>query len=151
MTNEQHHEKTHMTTTSTNEALLGAWYAQLRFVEGPREDEDEPVRLTFLPGGVIIHADEIPAENGQLSRGIGEWTSEGDSFSYWFNVVFNDSTGRPTIVVHVHGDGTLAPDGRTSTASGGSEIYRADGRLLATNRADLVATRAHPSRHAAEA
>lgn len=131
-----------MTTTSTDCALVGAWCAQLAFTKGPREGEREPVTLTFLRDGVIVHADEIRAKNNQLPRGIGEWTTEGDTFSYWFNVVLNHPMGRPTIVVYVHGDGTLAADGRTFTASGGSEVYGSGGQLLATNHADLVATRA---------
>jgi hypothetical protein len=146
-----------MTTASTDHALAGAWRARLTFTEGPRQGEYEPVRLTFtegprqgeyepvrltfLPGGVIVHADEIPAESGQLPRGIGEWTSQDDHFSYWFNVVLNDPTGRPAIVVYVHGNGKLAADRQSLTASGGSEVYGSTGELLATNRADLHATR----------
>lgn len=131
-----------MTTTHTESALVGAWRAQLAFTKGPREGERESVTLTFLPDGVIIHADEVRAENDQLPRGIGEWTTEEDGFSYWFNVVLNDATGRPTIVVYVHGEGTLAPDGRTFTGSGGSEVYGSGGQLLASNRAEGVARRA---------
>lgn len=131
-----------MTRTATDSALIGPWHAQLMFTKGPREGEREPVTLTFLPDGVIVHADEIRVENDQLPRGIGEWTAAGDSFSYWFNVVLNDPTGRPTIVVYVHGDGTLAPDARTFTANGGSEVYSDGGALLASNLADLHATRA---------
>jgi hypothetical protein len=130
-----------MTTASTNQALVGAWNAQLTFVEGPRRGKRELVFLSFLPDGVIIHADEIPIESGQIPRGIGEWTAEGDRFSYWFNVVLNDPFGRPNHVVYVHGQGTLPADGRTLTASGGSEVYGSSGELLVTNRADLLATR----------
>ena len=131
-----------MTAATTDNALAGAWRAQLIFTEEPRNGEQEPVFLTCLPGGMIVHADEIPAENGQLPRGIGEWTTAGDRFSYWFNVVLNDPTGRPTIVVYVHGSGSLAADRQTLTASGGSEIYASAGELLATNRAELRAARA---------
>jgi len=130
-----------MTTTAIDSALVGPWRAELTFTEGPREAEREPVTLTFLQGGVIVHADEIPAGNGQLPRGIGEWTSQDDQFSYWFNVVLNDPTGRPAVVVYVHGEGRLTEDRQTFTASGGSEVYGSAGELLATNRADLQATR----------
>ena len=121
-----------MTALTTENAVAGAWRAHLIFTEGPRRGEQEPVFLTFLPGGVIVHADEIPAENGQLPRGIGEWTMAGEGFSYWFNVVLNDPAGRPTIVAYVHGSGSLAPDRQTLTASGGSEVYGSAGELLAT-------------------
>ena len=131
-----------MTTTLTDSALVGPWRAQLTFTKGPREGEREPVMLTFLRDGVIVHADEIHADNGQLPRGIGEWTIQDDRLSYWFNVVLNDPTGRPTMVVYVHGDGTLAPDARTFMASGGSEVYGTGQQLLATHHADLLATRA---------
>lgn len=130
-----------MATAEIDNALVGAWRAQLRFTGGPRQGTSESVSLTFLPDGVIVHADELPAENGQIARGIGEWTASESGFSYWFNVVLNDPKGRPTIVVYVHGDGTLAADGRTFAASGGSEVYGAGGELLAINHADGVATR----------
>ncbi len=133
-----------MTTSANDDALAGVWRAQLTFTEGPRQGTHEPVRLTFLSDGVVIHADEIRAENGQLPRGIGEWTIEEDQFSYWFNVVLNDQSGRPDGVVYVHGEGTLAADGLTFTASGGSEVYGPGGGL-STHRADLVATRADAS------
>lgn len=110
-------------------------------MKGPREGKREPVVLTFLPEGVIVHADKIRAENGQLPRGIGEWTVEDGRFSYWFNVVLNDPTGRPTTVVYVHGQGTLAADGQTLAASGGSEVYGSSGELV-THHADVLATRA---------
>ncbi len=129
-------------TIMTDSGLVGAWGAQLTFTDGPRQGTDEPVRLTFLPDGVIVHADEIPAENGQLPRGIGEWTADGDRFSYWFNVVLNEPSGRPDHVVYVHGQGTLPTDPQTFTASGGSEVYSSTGELLVTHLADLVATRA---------
>jgi hypothetical protein len=135
-----------MTTASTNQTLAGVWRAQLTFTEGPRQGEYEPVRLTFLPGGVIVHADEIPAENRQLPRGIGEWTSQDDHFSYWFNVVLNDPTGRPAIVVYVHGKGRLAADRQSLAARGGSKTYASTGELVATNRADLHATRVEDRR-----
>ncbi len=91
---------------------------------------------------MILHADEVPAASGQLPRGIGEWAADRERFSYWFNVVLNTATGRPVTVVYVHGEGTLEPDGRTFTASGGSEVYGSAGQLLAINRADLVVRRA---------
>lgn len=141
MTNQQTPRR-NMTTTSTNQALACAWDAQLTFVQGPRAGEDEPVLLTFLPDGVIIHADRIPTDGGQLPRGIGEWTAAGDRFSYWFNVVLNHPSGRPHHVVYVHGEGTLAGDGQTFVASGGSEVYSATGEVGVTHRAELVATRA---------
>ncbi len=128
-------------TTQIDRALAGVWLTQLTFTGGPRKGTDESVTLTFLPSGVVLHADEIPAENGQVPRGIGEWQVQGSRFSYWFNVVLNEPKGRPTIVVYVHGLGELGPDGRTFTASGGSEVYRSDGQLLATNQAKGVATR----------
>ena len=131
-----------MTTTATDSALVGRWRAQLTFTDSPRKGEHEPVRPTFLADGVIVHADEIRAENRQLPRGIGEWTAKDDRSSYRFNVVLNDRTGRPDHVVYVHGDGTLAPDGRALTASGGSEVYANGGELLAANHVDLIATRA---------
>lgn len=130
-----------MTTADIDNALVGAWRAQLTFTGGPRQGTNEQVSLTFLPYRVIIHADQLPADNGQTPRGIGEWTAYETAFSYWFNVVLNDPKGPPRIVVCVHGDGTLAPDGRTFTASGGSEVYSSSGGLLAINHADLVATR----------
>ncbi len=142
MTRDHEVNETNMTTTATESPLVGLWRAQLTFTKGPREGGREPVTLTFLADGVIVHADDIRVEKDQLPRGIGEWTTDGDSFSYWFNVVLNDPGGRPTIVVYVHGDGTLAPDGRTFTASGGSEVHGSTGELLATNRVDLHATRA---------
>jgi SAM-dependent methyltransferase len=43
--------------------------------------------------------------------------------------------------VYVHGEGRLAADRQRLTASGGSEVYGSAGELLATNRADLQATR----------
>lgn len=125
--------------------LQGAWDAQLTFVKGPREGEREPVHLTFLPDGVIIHADQIQGHGGQLPRGIGEWTVHDGRFSYWFNVVLNECSGRPRTVVYVHGQGTLATHGQSFTAGGGSEVYASGGELLVTHRADVRATRAQPS------
>ncbi|HEY2653002.1 MAG TPA: hypothetical protein VGI50_13840 [Solirubrobacteraceae bacterium] len=129
-----------MTTTATDSALVGTWRAQLTFTNGPREGERDPVRLTFLPDGVLVHAGEIRTEKNQLPSGIGEWTAEGDSPSYWFNAVLSDPRGFPAIVVYAHGEGTLALGGRTFTASGGSEGYGGGGRLLAIGLADVVAT-----------
>ncbi len=134
-----------MTQASIENAVVGAWNAQLTFVEGPRQGETEPVLLTFLADGVVVHADRIPASNGQLPRGIGVWTAESDRFSYWFNVVLNEPSGRPAHVVYVHGQGTLAADGTTFTASGGSEVYGSTGELLFVNRANGEASRAHAS------
>jgi hypothetical protein len=85
-----------MTTEATNQAVGGAWHAQLTFTEGPRRGTGEPVRLTPLPDGVVINADEIRPENAQLPRGIGEWTTEEEPFSYWFNVVANEPSGLRT-------------------------------------------------------
>ncbi|MGZ6639455.1 MAG: hypothetical protein ACXVHQ_35760 [Solirubrobacteraceae bacterium] len=80
-------------------------------------------------------------ENGQLPPAIVEWTAGGDRFSYWLNAVRNDLRGRPTSVVYGHAQGSLAADGQTLTASGGSEIYGGSGELLAINRAEAHATR----------
>ena len=127
-----------MTTAEIDNALVGAWHAHLTFTEGPRHGEHERLRLTFLPDGVIVGTD---AENGQLPAGIGEWTAEGDRFSYWLNAVLNEPAGRPTTVHYAHGQGALAADGQAFTVSGGSEVYGGSGELLATNRADADATR----------
>ncbi|MBV9005382.1 MAG: hypothetical protein JO181_12045 [Solirubrobacterales bacterium] len=131
-----------MTTASIENGLVGAWNAQVTFVEGAREGETESVLLTFLADGVVVHADRIPVFNGQLPRGIGEWAGESDRFSYWFNVVLNEPSGRPTHVVYVHGQGTLAADGTKFTASGGGEVYGSSGELLFANRANVEASRA---------
>jgi hypothetical protein len=127
-----------MTTTTTENVLVAAWDAHLTFTEGPRPGERERLRWTFLPEGLIIGTD---AENGQLPPAIGEWTAQGDRFAFWLNAVRNDPAGRPTTVVHGHGEGTLAADGQTLMISGGSEVYSGSGELLATNRADVQATR----------
>jgi hypothetical protein len=58
------------------------------------------------------------------------------------NAVVDDPSGRPAAVVCARGQGTLAADGRTLSASGASEVYRPSGELLTTNHAELVATRA---------
>ena len=133
-----------MTTAETGEALVGAWDAHLMFTSGPRKGADESVSLRFLLDGVIIHADESPLQSGQVPRGIGEWSAEADGnrFSYWFNVVLNDPAGRPTSVVYVHGQGSLAADGRAFSAIGGSEVYRSSEERLATHDVDVQATRA---------
>lgn len=130
-----------MTTASPKQALIGTWKGDVAFTAGPRQGQQEVAQLTFLPDGVIIHA-EVSVESGRLPRGIGEWTAERDRLSYWFNVVLSDSEGRPEHVVHVHGEGTLATDGQTFTASGGGEVYATSGKLLVTNPAEVVATRA---------
>jgi len=127
-----------MTTAEIDTALVGAWDVHLTFTEGPQLGQHERLRWTFLPDGVIIGTD---AENGQLPPAVGEWTAEGDHFSYWLNAVRNDLAGRPTTVVHGHAEGSLAADGQTLTVTGGSEVYGGDGQLLATNRADVHATR----------
>lgn len=131
-----------MTAASTDQAMVGAWDAQLTFVDGPREGEDEPVLITFLPDGVVIHADRIPVDSGQVPRGIGEWVADDEYFSYWFNVVLNQRSGRPEQFVYVHGRGMLSADGKMFGAIGGSEVYSSHGDLLATNRAEVLATRA---------
>lgn len=131
-----------MTPAPANQAMVGAWDARLRFIEGPRKGEEEPVLLTFRPDGVVIHADRIPAGSGQLPRGIGEWAADGERFLYWFNVVLNQRSGQPDRVIYVHAEGTLAGGRRTFAARGGSEVYSGTGRRLATNRVDVLATRA---------
>ena len=127
-----------MTTAEIDTALVGVWQAHLTFTKGPRRGEQERLRWTFLPEGLIVGAD---AENGQLAPAVGEWTAKGARFSYWLNAVRSDSAGRPTTVVYGHAEGTLAADGHTLTVSGGSEVYSGSGELLATNRADAHATR----------
>jgi hypothetical protein len=127
-----------MTTASTDHSLVGAWHAGLTFTDGPRQNEHERVRLTFLPDGLIVGTD---AENGQLPPAIGEWTAEGDRFSYWLNAVMNDPSGRPMTVVRAHAEGTLAADGQAFTLSGGSEFYGGGAELLGANGARAHATR----------
>jgi hypothetical protein len=127
-----------MTTAEIDTELVGVWQARLTFTEGPRQGEQERLRWTFLPEGMIVGTD---AENGQLPPAVGEWTAEGDRFSYWLNAVRNDSSGRPTTIVYGHADGTLAADGKTLAATGGSEVYGGSGELLATNCAEAQATR----------
>jgi hypothetical protein len=131
-----------MTAAEIDNAFVGAWDADLIFTAGPRKDEHEQVCLTFLPEGVILGTD---AADGQLPPAVGEWTAEGDRFSYWLNAVLNDPAGRPIIVVYGHGQGILATDGQAFTASGGSEVYGGNGELLATNLADAHATRSRQS------
>jgi hypothetical protein len=138
MTSHHEQQETNMTTAEIDTTLVGAWHAHLTFTEGPRQGEHERLRWTFLPDGLLVGTD---AENGQLPPAVGEWTAEGDRFSYWLNAVRNDPDGRPRTVVHGHAEGTLAADGQTLTVSGGSEIYGGSGELLATNRADAHATR----------
>ena len=130
-----------MTTASANQALAGAWSARRAFVEGPREGSQGAVRLTFLPDGVIVHADEVPVQSSPLRRGIGEWTAQAERLSYGFNVVLNKPSGALDHVVYVHGLGALAADWKTFAASGWSEVYRRAGQPLATNRAEVLATR----------
>jgi hypothetical protein len=137
MTNHKQAER-NVTTAEINSALVGAWDAHLTFTEGPRPGERERLRWTFLPAGLIIGTD---AENGQLPPAIGEWTGDGDRFAFWLNAVDSDPAGRPTSVVYGHGEGTLAADGQTLTATGGSEVYSGSGALLATNCAEVQATR----------
>jgi hypothetical protein len=132
-----------MTTAEIETTLVGAWRAHLTFTGGPRRGEHERLYWTFLADGLIVGSD---AENGQLPPAIGEWTAEGDHFSYRLNAVRNDSDGRPTTVVYGHAEGTLAADGQTLTASGGSEVYGGSGELLAINRAEAQATRIEQAR-----
>jgi hypothetical protein len=127
-----------MRTAEIKSALIGAWDAHLTLTDGPRPGERERLRWTFLPAGLIVGTD---AENGQLPPAIGEWTAEGDRFAFWLNAVRNDPAGRPTTIVHGHGEGTLAADGQALTVTGGSEVYGGSGELLATNCADVKATR----------
>jgi hypothetical protein len=127
-----------MATAEFDTALVGAWDAHLTFTAGPRQGEHERLRWTFLPDGVIVGTDP---EGGDLPPAVGEWTADGDAFSYWLNAVKNDTAGRPTTVVYGHAEGTLAADGHTLTVSGGSEVYGLRGDLLATNRAEAHATR----------
>jgi hypothetical protein len=132
-----------MTTASINHLLVGAWGADLTYADGPREGEHERLRLTFLPDGVIVGRGRDLTKRRSEPPGAGEWTAqEDDRFSYWLNAVANDPSGRPRIVVHAHGEGTLAADGQTFTASGGSEFYGGSGVLLAVNRAHVTAIRA---------
>jgi hypothetical protein len=130
-----------MTTPSTSHALVGVWSGRVSFTDGPRQGENEGVRLTFLPDGVIVGAGEVPVGRGQLPPAAGEWTAEGERFAYCLNAVLSDPSGRPTTVVHAHAQGTVAGDGRTLRASGGSDVYGPSGELLLTNRAELYATR----------
>jgi hypothetical protein len=92
---------------------------------------------------VIIHADQIRRDNGQVPHGIGEWTAEDRRLSYWFYVVLTDHDGRPANVVHIRGRGMLAPRGETFTAAGTGEVYASGGREpLVTHHVDAHATRA---------
>jgi hypothetical protein len=134
-------EETKM-TASTDHQLLGAWDAHLTFVKGPRKGEREPVLLTFLADGLIIHADEIRLETGQVPRGIGEWAAENDRLSYWFNVVLTHPDGRPANVVRIRAHGRLAPDGHTFTATGTGEVYGSCEDPLVTHHVDVRARRA---------
>jgi hypothetical protein len=127
-----------MTTSEMKSALVGAWDALLTLTEGPRPGERERLRWTFLPAGLIVGTD---AENGQLPPAIGEWTAEGDRFTFWLNAVSNDPSGRPMTVVYGHGEGKLGADRQTLTVTGGSEVYSGTGELLATNRAEVQAAR----------
>lgn len=132
--------------TNTKHDLRGTWNAEITFGEGPREGELEPVELTFLAGGVIIHSDEpILQANGryvQPPRGIGEWSVEDDRLFYWFDEVRTDPAGRPTSVAHVRAEGTVEPDGQTFTAAGTGEVYGTGGELVATNQTTVRAVRA---------
>jgi hypothetical protein len=60
-----------MATTSTSDALVGTWNAQLTFARGPRQGEQERLRLTFLPDGVIVGVAAIGADRGQLPPATG--------------------------------------------------------------------------------
>ncbi len=139
-----------MMPASARHALVGAWNAQLTFTGGARQGEDELLRLTFLPDGVIVGYGRTPGRRRAEPPGAGEWTAEEDHFSYWLNAVVNDPSGRPTTVVHAHGRGTLAPDRQTLIANGGSEVYGPSGELLMINHADLLAARAQPSHPSTE-
>jgi hypothetical protein len=128
--------------TNLDNGLVGAWLAHLTFTAGPRQGERERLRMTFLPDGVIVGVSAIRAHRGEVPPASGEWTANGDCFSYWLNAVISDVSGRPRRVVYGHARGTLAGDGQSLTASGGSEVYGNNGQLLATNQAELHATRA---------
>jgi hypothetical protein len=119
-------------------ALVGAWNADLTYTEGPRRGERERLRWTFLPDGVFVGTD---GAGGELAPAVGEWTAGGDRFSFWLDAVRNDSAGRPTTIVHGYGEGMLAANGRSLTASGGSEVYSGSGEMVVANRADVRATR----------
>jgi hypothetical protein len=134
------------TTTTAADELMGAWNAQLTFVKGPREGEREPVLLTFLPDGVIVHADEIRLDSGQVPRGIGEWAAEDGRLTYWFYVVLTDDDGRPVNVVRIRAQGTLAPNRQTFTAAGTGEVYTGAAEPLVTHHVDIRATRADKPR-----
>lgn len=127
-----------MTTADVGTTLVGIWDAHLTFTDGPRRGEHERLRWTFLADGVIVGTD---AEGGDLPPAVGKWTVRGDGFSYWLNAVRNNPVGRPMTIVYGHAEGTLATDGHALTVTGGSEIYGGSGDLLATNRADVHATR----------
>jgi hypothetical protein len=122
--------------------VTGSWNAHLTFAKGPREGETERVQLTFLPQGVIVHADLVRSDTGQLPRGIGEWTVDGHQLSYQFHVVLTGPEGEPAKVVRVRARARLEPDGQTFTGQGTGEVHGCGGELLVTNHVEVRATRA---------
>lgn len=126
------------------DVLPGTWNAEITFIKGPRAGEVEPVELTFLLGGTL-HADEpVHQPDGRYKwpqHGIGEWTLTDDRLVYWFYKVLADPDRRPSGVVYARGEGTVAPNEQTFTATGTGDVYGTGGELVVTNHTTVRATR----------
>jgi hypothetical protein len=114
--------------------LRGTWSGEVRFTAGPLAGDIHDESWLFADDGILVHL--------RTRRGVGEWKSEGDRFSFAFYEVILNDAGRPNAVVHVTAEGTLGPDGSTFEGTGRGDVYGLAGELIATNHTAAHAWRA---------
>ena len=114
--------------------LRGTWSGEVRFTAGPLKGDVHDESWLFADDGIVVHL--------RTRRGVGEWKSEGERFSFAFYEVMLNDAGNPNGVVHVTASGTLAPDGSTFEGIGRGDVYGLGGELIATNHTAAHARRA---------
>ena len=114
--------------------LRGTWTGEVRFTAGPLEGDIHDESWLFADDGILVHL--------RTRRGVGEWKSEGDRFSFAFYEVIVNDAGKPNGVVYITASGTLAPDGSTFEGIGRGDVYGLGGELIATNHTAAHARRA---------
>jgi len=105
--------------------LQGAWKGEVHFTAGPQAGDIHHEAWLFAEDGLLVHL--------RTRRGIGEWSCEGERFSFAFYEVILNDAGKPHAVVHITASGELAPDRNTFEASGRGDVYGLGGELIASN------------------
>lgn len=111
--------------TRPSRDLKGIWSGEVRFTAGPLEGDTHDESWLFADDGILVHL--------RSRRGVGEWKSEGERFSFAFYEVLVDDAGKPNGVVHITASGAVGQDGNTFEAIGRGDVYGLGGELIATN------------------